>query len=412
MSSVLNGVPLSGLRIIEMASYVAGPSCGMNLAQLGAEVIRVDPIGGAADLNRMPRGPDGRSLYWQGLNRGKRCIELDTTTEEGRELLYRLLALDGPGSGIFVTNRPGVEWLSNKELQAVRSDVITVEIEGVADGSSAVDYTVNAEVGLPFITGPSDLAGPVNHVLPAWDLLAGLEAAIAILVALRAREQTGEPQEVKVALSDVALGALGTLGFLADARLTGRSRPRDGNYVYGTFGVDFPTSDGRRVMVTALTTRNWRDLVGATGNSAVIAELERAHGVDLEDEAARYGHRAVIRAILQPWFSARTLEEVREAFLGTAVLWSPYYDVVELMEAPASLYARSPLVREVTLGGAATVPAIARVLRSEQWGGGEPGVAPRLGADTDEVLRSLLGLSDEAISALRDRSVIGNGRLG
>src|SRR5581483_1526100 len=118
---------LEGIRVLEISSFVAAPLCGMTLAQLGAEVIRVDPLGGAPDVRRWPVTADGVSLYWAGLNKGKRSIQLDLRSPAGRDLLARLAA----ELGIVVTNarRPSYD-----ELRAVRPDLIHLRITGHHDG--------------------------------------------------------------------------------------------------------------------------------------------------------------------------------------------------------------------------------------------------------------------------------------
>src|SRR4051794_25311054 len=154
---------LAGLRIVDVSTYVAGPSGGMTLAQMGADVIRVDPLGGATDIRRLPLDAKGNSLYWAGLNKGKRLVEIDTASPAGRDLVTQLLAAPGDGTGILLTNAVGQGWLAYDALQTVRPDVIVVHITGRPDGKPAVDYTVNCEVGLPHITGPVDNVRPVNH---------------------------------------------------------------------------------------------------------------------------------------------------------------------------------------------------------------------------------------------------------
>jgi len=258
----------------------------MALAHLGADVIRVDPLGGATDTRRLPLAPNGVSLYWCSLNRGKRSVEIDTRTEAGRALVARLLANTGPDGGIVLTNAVDQRWLEYGQLKHHRSDLIHVHIQGYNDGAPAVDYTVNAEVGLPLLTGAPDSTQPVNHVLPAWDLLTGLHAAIGILAAVRDRRATGHGCSITVSLADVATSTMGQLGFIADAIVNKSTRLREGNYLYGTFGCDFETADGGRVMVVALTPRHWHRLVAATGLEAVMAALEPALGASLDNEIA------------------------------------------------------------------------------------------------------------------------------
>jgi crotonobetainyl-CoA:carnitine CoA-transferase CaiB-like acyl-CoA transferase len=265
---------LNGVRVIEGSAFVAAPTAGMTLAQLGADVIRFDAPGGGLDWRRWPLNSDGDSLFWSGLQKGKRSIEVDLRSEEGREQLTQLITMPGRGNGIFLTNFPARGWMSYEKLKERRADLIMVVMAGNHDGSSEVDYTVNPSAGFPEAMGPRDSAVPTNSLMPAWDSIMGGLAVVGLLAALRHRDATGEGQLVEIALSDVAFATVGHLGRIAEVQLEGRDQPRDGNYLYGAFGGDFPTKDGRRVMVVALTGRQWKALKEATGTEAVV---RRAH---------------------------------------------------------------------------------------------------------------------------------------
>ena len=194
----------------------------MTLAQLGAEVNRVDPIGGAADYRRWPVTTDGDSIYWAGLNKGKRSSAIDVRAAEGQRLVQRLIA----DAGILITNSVGRHWHSYRELTRFRPDLIHIEVSGRADGGTGVDYTVNAGIGFPLATGPVDLSTPVNHVLPAWDIACGLYTVIAVITALRHRESTGDGQRVSIPLENVALATAGNLGFLTEVMVNGVAREK------------------------------------------------------------------------------------------------------------------------------------------------------------------------------------------
>ena len=244
--------PLKGLRIVEAASFVAGPSCGLHCAQLGAEVIRIDTLGGGPDRRRWPKTAAGDSLYWQGLNKGKKSVAIDLRQPQGRELAQRLATAPGPDAGLFVTNFPPDGFLSHAALAALRPDIVTLRIMGWRDGTPAVDYTVNAAMGIPMMTGPAALGdSPVNGVLPTWDLMAGAYGAFALLAAHHARRETGAGREIRLPLGDLAAATLGHLGQLAEV-LLGGDRPRQGNDLFGAFGRDFLTADGRRLMIVAV----------------------------------------------------------------------------------------------------------------------------------------------------------------
>ena len=140
-----------------------------------------------------------------GLNRGKRSLAIDTNRSAGQGLVSQLITAPGPDRGFLITNLEERDWLRPPALRRQRADVVVVRIEGNRDGSPAVDYTVNAATGFPWITGPVSAEGPVNHILPAWDCMTGFLAATALLAADRHRRLTGAGQEVRISLADVAL---------------------------------------------------------------------------------------------------------------------------------------------------------------------------------------------------------------
>ncbi|HEX9040640.1 MAG TPA: CoA transferase [Trebonia sp.] len=397
------GKPLAGLRVIELATFVAGPLGGMTLAQLGAEVIRIDPPGGAADYTRWPLAASGTSLYWTGLNKGKRSLAADFRIPEGRDLITRLIAGSGPGGGIVLTNadRP---WLSYEALSGVRPDLIHLRIDGLRDGRPAVDYTVNASTGFPLVTGPEEHAGPVNHVLPAWDVACGLYAAIGILGAERQRRLTGAGQRITVALEDVALATAGNLGFLAEAEVNGATRPKVGNHLYGSFARDFATRDGHRVMVVALTARHWADLVAATGLAGPVAALEQALGADFSTEQDRYAYRDSLAGLLQRWFGAHDLDQVRAALGATSVLWSVYRSFRDAVVS-GDLQA-NPLMSLIEQPGVGRYHAPGSPIAAGSAGDRAVVRAPLLGEHTAEILRADLGLSDDTITDLLKRGVV------
>ena len=384
-----DGAPLAGLRILEISSFVAAPLGGMTLAQLGAEVIRIDPLGGAADTTRWPLAPSGASLYWTGLNKGKRSVTLDFRSGEGRQTVADLVEASGPDGGIVLTNA-AYPWLSYETLSARRPDLIHLRITGRRDGGAAVDYTVNAAIGFPLTTGPEGTEGPVNHVLPAWDVACGLHAAVGLLAAERHRRRTGQGRAITLALEDVALAITGHLGFLAEAALTRAGRPRIGNHLYGGFARDFRTKGGDSVMLVTLTARHFADLTRVTGLTETFAGLERLLDADFSIDADRYAHREVIAGLLAPWFARHTVGQIAAAFAGTSVLWERYRTFAELAADPD--LPRNPLVRLIDQPDVGPVLATGSPLVQRGTGGGVS-PAPVLGADTAAVLGELLGRS-------------------
>ncbi len=393
---------LAGLRLVEGSAFVAAPLGGMTLAQLGADVIRFDQIGGGLDYHRWPLAADGQSLFWAGLNKGKRSIAVDIRSEEGRDIVRALIE----DTGNLLTNFPARGWLAYEQLRARRGDLIMVALTGNPDGSSEVDYTVNPATGFPWATGPRNLAEPLNSVLPAWDVAMGELAAIGLLAADRHRSQTGRGELIRLALSDVAFAMVGHLGRIAEAQLGGRDQPKDGNYLYGAFGHDFITADERRVMVVALTARQWRALVTATGTGEACAAIESATGHDFETETGRYEGRDLIAAILRPWFAARTLTEVREGFAGTGVSWGPYQTFHQLVDEDPRASLANPMFEAIDHPGVGRYLAPRSPLDFARLGRLPVRRAPVLGEHTEQILGERLGLSEREIGALHDRGVV------
>jgi 2-methylfumaryl-CoA isomerase len=399
---------LADLRIVELSAFVAAPLGGMTMAQMGAEVIRIDPLGGGIDFNRWPVTEEGTSLYWAGMNKAKRSVALALDKPEGRALAQAIATAPGPGAGIVLTNLPPLPGLDYASLKAKREDVILLRLIGNRDGTAAVDYTVNAASGFPLVTGQSGSIGgmPVNNVLPAWDIAAGLYLATALLAAERHRSRTGVGQEVVAALADVMLATVGHLGYVGDVHINGRARPAIGNDLYGSFGRDFTTADGRRVMIIALTPRQWRALGRATGLADKLAMVGAMMEIDLETETGRYEARDAIAALLARWCAGKTLPEITQAFAGTGVLWGPFQDFVELVRDDPRCSPANPLFADVDQPGIGRYPMPGLPLEFSVAPREPTRSAPRLGEHTDAVLSEVLGLPGGEITRLHDAGIV------
>jgi 2-methylfumaryl-CoA isomerase len=395
---------LAGMTVVEGAAFIAGPSCGLYLAQMGACVIRFDAIGGGPDSKRWPLGPDGQSLYWEGLNKGKRSVAINLGKPAGRELAQRIAT---SGDGLFVTNFPVNGFLSYETLSALRADLIALRVMGWADGSPAVDYTINASVGVPYMTGPADDVRPVNHVLPAWDLLAGGYGAFALLAAERERARSGKGREVRLSLSDLAAATMGNLGNVAEVLSTGADRPRSGNNLFGAFGRDFVSLDGVRVMLVAITPKQWNGLVTALGIEGEMAMLEGELGVSLaKDEGARFTHRAKVDPVFEKAIASVRFEKLGPMFDEAGCTWSVYRSLHEALSTEPRLFGENPIFSDVNHAGGMTYPtpgALARLPADERL---PAAPSPQIGQHTDEVLAELLGLSSGEIGALHDQGLV------
>ena len=391
---------LKGLRVLEGSAFVAAPLGGMTLAQLGADVIRFDPIGGGLDYRRWPITKGGASLFWAGMNKGKRSFQVDIGHPRGRELITSLLAGNSSDDGIFLTNFPERGWLSYEKLRAEREDLIYVNIMGDRLGGSAVDYTVNCAVGFASLTGSQSSDGPTNYLLPAWDNITGQMAAIALLAAERHRRIEGEGQLVKLALKDVAIATTSNLGNISEVTVNGEDRKKYGNYLYGAFGRDFETKDKKRLMIVGLTPRQWSSIVLVTDSEEEVVALESSLGLDFRKEGDRFKARESLAMILEPWFKSRAYQEVCNLLDDHGVCYGPYRTFKEMVEKDADCSTDNPMmgfVNQPEIGGYIASGSPIRFSESENLAALP---APVLGEHTEEILKDDLGLGDSEVGKL------------
>lgn len=398
---------LSGLSVIEASSFVASPTAGLYMAQFGAEVIRVDHKAGGLDYDRYMLTAEGRSLSWENLNRAKKSVALDLQSGEGRELLVELAR----ATGQLLTNLPQNSFLSHAAVAAGRPDLISVRIMGWHDGRQAMDFTVNAASGYPLMNGPAEwapqTAPPVNQVLPAWDFITGAYCAFAMLAALRHREATGEGSEVRVPLGDVAIGTAFNAGAGPEMLYRGADRERLGNAIWGAFGRDFLSRDGKRFMVAALTAKQWAALVEGFAVSDAVAALEAKLGIDLsKSDDVRFVNRHDLFDLFQSAASRFDYAELAGRLTRAGATFERYRTMHEMTQDP-DLVANNPLFGPSPANPSGfAYPAPRSFANIPGREAGNPLAAPYLGEHSEEVLAERLGLASGQIAALIDRGVV------
>ena len=395
---------LSGIRIVEGSAFIAAPSGGMTLAQLGADVIRFDQIGGGIDYRRWPVTDKGKSLYWHSLNKGKRSFAVDFRKPEGKELVTRLICADGEDAGIFLTNFPAKGWLSDTVLRARRQDLIYLNLTGDRHGGSALDYTVNSKVGLPFLSGDGE--SPINNPFPAWDVIAGQHIALGLLAAERHRRINGQGQFIRLALADVALATMGHLGYLAEAEVNKEARKPFGNHVFGSFGHDFTCKDGKRVMIVGVSSNQWKAILRVTETQIQVTELEASLDLNFSNEGDRFKAREKLKGLFQPWFGQRDSSTVHEELDQASVCWGPYQTIQQLVQTDSDCSVDNPLFEKVEQPGIGEYLMPSNPLNFEGLGNIPVTPAPILGQHTDEILELTLGLSGSEIGKLHDSGVV------
>lgn len=397
---------LKGMRVVEGSAFVAVPLAGMTLAQMGADVIRFDRLEGGLDAGRWPLAPSGQSLFWAGLNKGKRSVAVDMKSPEGRELVTRIITAPGEDAGQFLTNLRVRGWMDYDTLRQYREDLIMVTLMGDRHGRPQVDYTVNPALGIPDITGPVGHKEPVANALPAWDLIAGNLVVSSLLAAERQRLRRGTGQEVEVSLKDVAAATLGHLGMIGDAALNTAQRQKSGNALYGAYGQDFVCSDGERVMVIGLTGRQWSGLLKVTDTEQAMAELGQRRGRDLGDEGVRWALRDDITEVLRPWFAKRTSSEIAPLFDNAGLTWSMFRTIKEAVENDPDLSPENPIFEMLAQPGLGTFAVPGAPMHFSDAPRTKPEPAPALGMHTEEVLGDVVGMTDREISRLFDKGIV------
>ncbi len=287
---------LTGLTVVEGSAFVAAPLGGMTLAQLGADVIRFDQIGGGLDYGRWPLAENGESLFWAGLNKGKRSLQVDLRSDRGRELVEACIA----AAGTFLTNFPARGWLAYESLAKRRRDLVMVaadrqprrQLRGRLHGQPGDRVPVGDRPAEPRRAAQQRAAGlGRDHGRTGRDRAAGRRAppgtdrarAAGPAGALRRRVRDGRQPR-------------------PDGRGAARrpaTSPRTGTISTARSATTSPPRDDRRVMVVALTARQWRALLQVTGLAEAVAAIEQAIGHDLQTETGRYEARDLIAAVLR-----------------------------------------------------------------------------------------------------------------
>lgn len=395
--------PLSGYRVIELGSTVAGPFCGRLFADFGAEVIKIEPADGDP-VRSMGRHYQGSSLYAASIFRGKRLISVNLRTEEGREIVRNLAAK----SDFLVENfRPGSleEWgLGYDALSHLNPGLILVRISGYGQsgpyrerpGYGAICESVS---GLRHLTGDPDRP-PSRTASSLTDYITGLYATLGAMFALEVRHKTGKGQIIDAALYEGAFSfmephipayeKLQAIAMRAGARLPGV-----------TPNNQYPTRDGQYIHITAASDAVFRRVAAAIGRPELAKDPLYATAIN------RVKNEEALDAIISAWTLRQDHGEIEERLHAANVPAARIYTVEDIFNDPH--YAARGMLEKVPSDelGSVTMPAVVPRLSAN------PGkirhAGRRIGQDTRDVLREVLGLSDDEISALESRGVIACG---
>jgi len=393
---------LTGIRVLELGTFIAGPFATHILADLGADVIKVEPPGKGDPLREWGFGArDGDSLWFAVQSRNKRSVVIDLKRPEGQSLIHKLL----PACDIVAENfQPGTleRWnLGWEVLQQLNPRVILVRISGFGQTGPyrlrpGFGNIAESMGGIRYITGYPDRP-PVRVGMSLADHVAALYAVIGALAALQARTVTGRGQVVDVALTE------SMFSFLQDALpqyvAYGRVQERVGNALqFAAPSNIYQTRDGHWVAISGNADSIFRRLMHAIGRDDLAADPE------LQSNPGRVAREAELDEAIEAWTRQHTLDEVSAVLEAAEVPYGPVYSIREIANDPQYraremiLMVPHPRFGQVAMPG--IVPRLSETPGSIRWPG------PALGQDTDTVLRELAGLDQETLAQLREAGVI------
>jgi crotonobetainyl-CoA:carnitine CoA-transferase CaiB-like acyl-CoA transferase len=401
--------PLDGIRIIEMTSWMAAPSAGAIMADLGAEVIKVEPPRGdpLRGISRQPKVPEGQPTIDAAFNvdnRGKRSITIAVDRAEGAEVVKRLIA----GADVVLTNllahRQARYGLDPDSLREVNPRLVHATLTGYGvDGPEATrpGYDVTAFFGRGGVTGTLVPPGgsPPRAPTAQGDHTTGIAMVASILAALRLVEATGEMQVVDVSLLGTALWSMATdiAPSLIDRRpLRARYRHQELNPMVNRY----PCADDGWILVNMPEGRYWPVFCEAIG------EPDWGADPDFDTPKKRYDRMEEIVDRIDAITRTRTANEWGQIFDRAGVIWGPIQSIPEVVDDPQAR-AMGMFVEQAYPDGRGTFDTVAVPIRIRGADIGPQGTAPELGADTDAVLGDL-GLSAAEIEGLRSEGIIGS----
>lgn len=393
--------PLTGVKVLELGSLIAGPYASALLAQFGAEVIKVEaPIEGDP-LRKWRKLHDGTSLWWYTQSRNKKSVTLDLRTAEAREILHRLVV----DVDIVIENfRPGTleKWgIGWEQLSAINPRLVMVRISGYGQtgpyrerpGFAAIAESMG---GLRHVTGFPDRP-PVRVGVSLGDTLASLYGTIGALMAMHhLRVNGGKGQFIDVALYEAVFAVMESL--VPEYAEFGYVRERSGASLPGiTPSNTYPCGDGHHVVIAGNGDAIFRRLMSAIGRDDLGTDPALARN-DL-----RVPHHASIDAAISAWTTARTLDEVLDVLQAVDVPSGRVYTAADIAKDPH--YAARAMIERRTLPDGAPIDLPGIVPKLSETPGRTRWVGPALGVHTEEVLASI-GVDGEAFAALRTRGIV------
>jgi len=390
---------LAGVRILDMAGGLAGPFSTMLLADMGAEVVNLEPLGGDGTRRVPPYFVDGDSAYFLSINRNKKSIAIDLKSDEGRQVLDRLLVwADVVVDNLRLEKRKKIG-LEYERISAVNPALVSCSLTGFgSDGPysarPAMDIVVEAMAGVMSLTGP--VGGPsVRAGVPIGDLVAGMYMSIGVLAGLQHKNATGVGRHIDISMLDSQISLLSYLGqFYIESGVVPTHQGR-GHVSSPTYDA-FATRDGE-VVIAAESDGAWQGLCKTLGLTDLLDDPRCI------DRRARLEHREVVSDALTGAFAQRETQEVYEALNAADVPCAPINSVDAALRDPQ--VAHRDMVVSVRRRDGGDFVTLGSVLKVDGDADSEFFAPPALGANTDEILAEV-GFSAAEIELMRSAGAL------
>lgn len=394
---------LEGIRVLDFGRFIAAPYCGMILADMGAEVIRIDRPGGEEDRAHGLRAGNGENLSFPSYARNKKGITLNVFDMEGsREVLKDLVKVSDVVLHNFSPGAIKKFKLTYDDMRAIKEDIIYTAVSCYGGDGPYSDRIGFDQIAQTF-SGASALTGgehdpPMRCAVPWVDYSTALCATVGTLLALRHRDATGQGQAVDCALLQTAMSF--TAPMIAEAMVLGRERPRIGNRAAYVGPSDLYKCKDGYVYVCVIMDGLWKRLMTTIGHEELIDDPE------LDSDINRFEHRDRVDPLVAEWVAARTVEEVVVALEKARVPCGVYHTTADVAADP-HVQARSMLEYcDLEAPGLENVPLSGIPIKLSETPGRVEHRAPRVGEHNDHYYGELLGYSDEKVASLLASGII------
>jgi len=394
---------LEGIRVLDFSQFKAGPTCAQILADMGAEVIRVERPEGNSDRDLPPYTSDGQSFYLSFTCRNKKGITLNLGEQKGKEIFQKLVKQSDvviESFGPVANKKLGINYQS---LKHIKNDIIAVSISAFGqDGPYAnrlgFDSIAQAMSGLMWVTGFPEENKPVRLGVSFTDIAAGVYGALGTLCALRYRDKTGKGQLVDISLLDSAVSF--TESIWGEFKIAKQIRPKVGNANILAAPYDtFKTKDGW-VAVGTGTSRQWKSLCKVTGREDLTEDPKfRTIKDRCQLESIRF-----FSEWLGGWIAEKTVNEVVERLNDAGIPCGPVNTIPEAFSDP-QIRARKMIV-EFDRPGIGKIPVVGIPVKLSETPGEIKTLDPAIGEHNEEIYCNLLGLTPEQILQLKEEGVI------